>query len=1392
MTVAKALLTVTPDTLSIPAGTAPPDYNLPANYTITGFVAPDSQENVVITGTPGFQDAASISSGPGIYAITSSNPTLSASAGDYKFTYDTSNLTITAATGVQQATTTVLTVPSGTVTYGPIETLKATVTAAGAGGGTPPGTVNFMNGSTVLGSATLVGGVATYPAQLAAGTYSLTADYIGNSQFANSNSTPAQALMVTKAPLTVTALNEFMTQGSPVPNLNVPADYAITGFVNLDQQSTAVSGAPVLTPVNLSSSSPPGMYTISIAAGNLSATNYSFNTFVPGTLTVLAATGSPQPTMTALQVSDGSLSYGQTETLTATVTTDGAGVPTGGSVTFSANDVQLGPAVTLTSNGTAQLPTAALALGMNVVTASYSGAAGFAASSTPVTTAGIITTVAGGGVGDGGLATDAVLTLPAGVAVDKAGDVFIADAGGNRIREINATTHVITTIAGNGTPGSSGDQGLATAAELNDPSGVAVGNNGDLFIADTGNSEIREVIPAAGSATGSYTNATINTIAGTGDAGYSGDGGLATAAELFNPTGVAVDASGNNLFIADSASNRVRWVNLQNNMINLVAGNGTAGYVGVTGASTAGELDDPEGVAVDAQGDIFIADSGNAVIREVTPAQGGSFANSTITTVAGGGTNPALTATIPATQAELGFSPFGVAVDGSGDLFISDTGNSVIREVKLGASPPTISTLAIGADLSSPEGVAVDASGNLFIVDTNNSVVREVVHSTNTINTIAGDGSTTYGGDGNPATTATLNSPEGVAFDRAGDLFIADTLNNVIREVSAEGVITTVVGDGQSGEGADGDQATAAELNGPTGVAVDMATGALFIADSGNGLVEQVTPAGNNYADGTFTIVTGEGGTSPLTGSMPAAGALLNDPQDVAVDASGNLFIADTGDNVVCEIKPLASGSYAGSTITTVAGDGTAGYYDDVPATAAELNGPAAVAVDAAGDLFIADTQNNVVREVTGGQIKTIAGVYLNSGVPTDGTAAGTAAIGDPDGLAVDSLGNLYIADDQNDLVYDVTDGQISTVVGQFNPAGESGYSGDNGPATAAELDGAAGLGVDSSGNLFIADSINNAIREVTATTGAQTVDVTSSQTTTVLNISAASLTYGASEMLTATVSTNPASGTAPSGTVTFMDGQTKLGQPVTLSASGTATYTTTGLTVGMHTLTALYNGAAGFASSSTATAVGTLSTITTVAGNGTQGNIGDSGGSATAAELSDPDAVAVDSSGHLFIADSRNNVIEEVNLAAHTITTIAGGGSSTSLTGSALATSVALSDPLGIAVDSSGNIFIADAGSDHVVREIVPSNGSYVGATITTVAGGGTAALTTSSQSATAVALARPGASRSIAGMTSSLPTKRRVWSKRSTSGRIRSRRSPAAARIPQRTLQGWPRTPT
>ena len=225
-------------------------------------------------------------------------------------------------------------------------------------------------------------------------------------------------------------------------------------------------------------------------------------------------------------------------------------------------------------------------------------------------------------LGDNGPATAAELSGPTGVAVDSAGDLFIADTGNDRIREVNHATGVITTIAGNGTEGYSGDNGPATAAELDDPEGVAVDSAGDLFIADTGNNRIREVNLSTG---------VITTVAGNGTAGYSGDNGPATAAELYIPDGVAVDSAGD-LFIADTATTRIREVNLSTGVITTVAGNGTVGYSGDNGPATAAELDGPTGVAVDSAGDLFIADSANNRIREVNHATG------VITTVAGNGT----------------------------------------------------------------------------------------------------------------------------------------------------------------------------------------------------------------------------------------------------------------------------------------------------------------------------------------------------------------------------------------------------------------------------------------------------------------------------------------------------------------------------------------------------------------------------------------------------------------------------------------------------------------------------------------------------------------------------------------------------------------------------------
>ena len=217
-------------------------------------------------------------------------------------------------------------------------------------------------------------------------------------------------------------------------------------------------------------------------------------------------------------------------------------------------------------------------------------------------TTGIITTIAGNGIagysGDGGLATNAELNNPYGVAVDSNGNIYIADTNNNRIRKVNSTTGIITTIAGNGTAGYSGDGGLATNAELYYPYGVAVDSNGNIYIADTYNNRIRKV---------NSTTGIITTIAGNGTAGYSGDGGPATNAQLNYPYGVAVDSSGN-IYIADTDNNRIRKVNSTTGIITTIAGNGNPGYSGDGGPATNAELYDPSGVAVDSNGNIYIAD----------------------------------------------------------------------------------------------------------------------------------------------------------------------------------------------------------------------------------------------------------------------------------------------------------------------------------------------------------------------------------------------------------------------------------------------------------------------------------------------------------------------------------------------------------------------------------------------------------------------------------------------------------------------------------------------------------------------------------------------------------------------------------------------------------------
>lgn len=342
-------------------------------------------------------------------------------------------------------------------------------------------------------------------------------------------------------------------------------------------------------------------------------------------------------------------------------------------------------------------------------------------------------------------------------------------------------TYTISTVAGNNSAGSSGDGGAATAAQINVPFALALSSSGTLYIADQGNNRVRAVT----------TDGKINTTAGSSTSGYTGDGGAATSATLANPSGVAVDSSGN-VFIADTANNVVRKVTTDGK-ISTFAGNPNSGsfYSGDGGAASSASLFHPSGLAVDASGNLYIADTSNNLIRKVTASTG------IITTFAGNVSRGYTGDGKAAIFAQLN-NPVAVAVDGSGNVYIADSGNHVIRKVTPGGIISSVAgngTPGFSGDgnkafplaqLNNPKGVAVDGSGNVYVADTNNSRIR-MVSNTGIMSTVAGTGGYAYSGDGGPALSAQLNFPAGILMDPKGNLYIADVSNNVIRLLTPAG-----------------------------------------------------------------------------------------------------------------------------------------------------------------------------------------------------------------------------------------------------------------------------------------------------------------------------------------------------------------------------------------------------------------------------------------------------------------------------------------------------------------------------------------------------------------------------------------------------------------------------
>ncbi|HTA83822.1 MAG TPA: T9SS type A sorting domain-containing protein [Bacteroidia bacterium] len=597
-----------------------------------------------------------------------------------------------------------------------------------------------------------------------------------------------------------------------------------------------------------------------------------------------------------------------------------------------------------------------------------------------ISTNGIISTIAGNGIagysGDGNAATAAEIgAAPAGLFVDGSGDVYIADLNNNRVRMVNASTGIITTVAGNGTAGYNGDGISATAAELNQPTGVYIDNFSDLYIADQINNRIRQV----------SSSGTISTIAGNGTGGYTGDGIAATAAEIWNPTAITFNSAGY-IYITEYSSDRIRTIT-SSGLIATVAGNGTAGYNGDGIAATAAEINQPYESAVDNSGNIYIADNQNNRIRKINTS-------GIIATIAGNGTGAYNGDGEAATLSEFN-DTYGMATDKAGNVYLADGKNNRVRKVSTSgiisdfagngtAGYSGDGGSAVLAELNLPEGVAIDNSGNVYISEVSNNRIRKV-NTNGIISTFAGNGSPGYSGDGSAATNASLYAPAEIASDISGNLYIADSYNHRVRRINTSGTISTIAGNGNVGSTGDGGEATSAELAYPYGVTVDT-KGNTYIGDANSSLVRMIN------SNGIISTIAGNGTAGYKGDGGPATAAEINSPVSLTSDAAGNIFIADEYNHCVRRVN-------SAGIISTIAGNGTKGYSGDGgPATSATMDTVSAVFADPSGNIYISDLGNKRVRKLTNsctltGNISTFTDVLCfgaNTGSATVVAASGT------------------------------------------------------------------------------------------------------------------------------------------------------------------------------------------------------------------------------------------------------------------------------------------------------------------------------------------------------------------------------------------------------------------
>lgn len=663
-----------------------------------------------------------------------------------------------------------------------------------------------------------------------------------------------------------------------------------------------------------------------------------------------------------------------------------------------------------------------------------SGSAFGATATSPITYR--IETVAGSAdLGDTGPALAAEIGNIQGVALDAIGNLYLSDADYHRIRKLSRDG-TISIFAGTGVAGFAGDGGPAEQAQFNMPYGIVIGPSGDLYVADLGNHRVRHITP----------NGIITTIAGNGTRGSAGDGGPAIDASLCTPRNLALDVFGN-LYISEFEGHRVRKV-APNGLISTVAGTGKAGSQNDGSLAIYAELAFPAGLAVDLYGVVYLADSQNQRVRRITP-------DGRISTLLGGSQGTAL------------LTPTALVVDRNGNLYVAD--QSAVRAYTIAGSWVAVSGMgapwftgdggpAVSASLISPNALAADAGINLFIAD--GKRIRRI-DPDGVIQTIAGDAYLRAIGDDGPAPSARLFRPAGVALDRWGNLYIADTGTQRIREVAA-GRISTATGTGLPGLADDRVSPLGAPIITPMGVAAD-SSGTLIIAETGAHRIRKLS-------GGAISTLAGTSGAALGAEGKPATTTSLNAPRGVCVGPGDSVHVVDTANHRVLRIT-------ADGRLAIVAGSGVAGYANDNGwAPAARLQSPSACAVDASGSVLIADTLNHRIRRVTpAGTITTVAGTGL-PGFSGDEGPATAARLNAPRGVAVDGNGSIFISDTANHRIRQITtDGVIHTLAG----GDTAGFAGDGGPAANALLDAPGGLQLDSSGNIYFADTNNNRVRRL-------------------------------------------------------------------------------------------------------------------------------------------------------------------------------------------------------------------------------------------------------------------------------------------------------------------------